>query len=203
MPKVLAQAGTSLSDVYDVEGSIAGVEELVTRDVGLLHEMGATIFSERFSTAIIRATSGDVAASTAFDDISTPNVDSYFRVMNVAVLSDGVARLANCNVAIRDPLSGREVPLWVWDENVADPALAIRIAENGGAAGAGFTWLNGLTFLPIIGAAAAQPQSTPDITFRGLTNAFGAGVVETIALVTLAFAESRALSSIGLPLPGW
>jgi len=67
MPKVLGQVGVSLADAYDIEGSIAGVDELVTRDVSLTHDMAATIFSERVSTAIRRSATAALAQNTLFD----------------------------------------------------------------------------------------------------------------------------------------
>jgi len=201
--KILAQAGTTLADVYDIEGSIVGVDQLEAREVQTVHEMGGTIFSERLSTAILRNTSTAVLQSVAWDVIDTPNIDSFFRILQVTVLTNGIARLANCNVSIRDAGNGREVPLWAWDSNIADPGIDIRIDENGGGPTAGLTLLNGINFLPALQTSANQPQSVGVLTFRGLSNAFGAGTVESFALVTLAFADSRAISSRGLPLPSW
>ena len=45
MVKILSQAGISLADLYNVEGSIAGIEQLDTRELPIVHEMSGTIFS--------------------------------------------------------------------------------------------------------------------------------------------------------------
>jgi len=38
MSRIQTRAGESLADQYDTPGSVAGVEELLSRDVGLFHE---------------------------------------------------------------------------------------------------------------------------------------------------------------------
>jgi len=207
MSKILSQSGISLADAYDVEGSIAGVDELLSKEVQLVHDMASTLFSERFSTAIIRASSGAIAQSTAFNQTLTPDVTSYFRILGVTVLSDQPARLANMNVSLRDPILGRETPIWIWESTQTAPqaplSLTVQLDENGGGVIATNEWMNGTWLGPSIGCGTQQPQRTPEITFRGLTTAFGAGTATQIVLVTLAFSDLQGISSHGLPVPGW
>lgn len=203
MVKILSQTGISLADIYDIEGSIVGVEQLEAGEVHTVHEMGATVFSERFGQALIRATSGALAQNTTWDVILTPDVSSFWRVQQVMVLSDQPTRITNCVVSIRDPGAGREMPVWIWDSNFADPSIGVRLQEDGGAVGATNAFLNGQTYLPAMGTNPDQPQSIPEIAFRGLTNGFGAGTATQIVVIVLAFAEVQGISSRGLPIPSW
>jgi len=204
VPKVLSQAGISLADAYDVEGSIAGIEELNTREVQLLHEMGGTIFSERFSTTIRRAVSGDILQSANWvcsiaDFPATPA-----RVLAVLAVTDTTARLADAAISMSDPLgNSRELPFWVWDGSNED---TMRFSENG-------TLQDHLVLRPfpeytrlpqmLSGSSVLQPQRVPNIVMRGSTTAFGAGNVEFTLLVLIAFAQLGGVSSRGLPLPSW
>ena len=66
MPKILAQAGISLADVYDVEGSIAGTDELLSEDVSLVHEMGGHMMSERCRSFVVTLATGDQIQNANF-----------------------------------------------------------------------------------------------------------------------------------------
>lgn len=202
MPKIRARTGVSLADIYDIEGSIVGVDELVPQEVQTVHEMGHTIFSERFGLTIARASSGAIAQSTAWNNTLTPNAQSFYRILGIAVLSDQPGRVSNCVISIRSATLGREVPLWVFVN--ADGASTIQLVENGGAVAAA-ELLNGTILgLPGLGAAAEQRDSCPEIVFRGLTTAFGAGTATQIVLVQLGLASpAGGLSAYGLPMPSW
>lgn len=204
MPKVLGQAGTSLADVYDVEGSIAGVETLESGDVQLRHEMGATIFSERLVGEVQRFTTGAIAQNINFDVVQQVGGIAVARITQVAVIVDA-DRIDFCSIAIRDDDNGREVPLWVWDTAI-DGVSDIRIQENGQTVG------NVLALRQIdqasVNAAClqlglAQPRRLGHVAFRGRTTGFGAGTVTATGIVTVYSAESQGLSSHGLPVPSW
>jgi len=205
MVKVLSQAGISLADVYDVEGSIAGVEQLQADEIQVVHEMGATIFSERLSGAIRRATTGAILQSTAWDIIlvDLPNVPA--RVLGVFVFTDASARVSNVSVHIRNPLSGREIPIFAWDSN--ENTMAIRMDDNDtGPAAREFLATNmNVANMPSMLIGDRQPQSVQNIAFRGLTLAFGAGNVTVTALIYIAFTQigGMGVSSYGLPIPSW
>jgi len=154
MPKVLAQVGVSLADVYQVLGSIAGVEQLISHDVNLVHEMGATIFSERLSAVVERATTGAIAQSTTFDvDVATGGV-GISRVLGVLVFADVIGRADFCQVSSRGTGSGREIPFYHWDQ-VSGTEEDIRLVDNGAAAA------NVINLVP-----AVAPPPSPEPTRR-------------------------------------
>jgi len=205
MPKVLAQTGTSLADVYDVEGSIAGVEQLISQDVQLTHEMGQTIFAERLVTSVIRIPSTAIEASTAWNVVFSALTLQPVRVIGVQVSNIGnnsAARVTDAQLSIREPVQGREVAIWVWDGNVN----AIRIVEDDDpVAAAEILRYNpgDIPGFPFIMAPTTAPRIRPEISFRGITAAFGAGTVELVANIYLAFAAVGGVSSEGLPVPSW
>lgn len=206
MAKILSQAGTSLADMYNVEGSIAGIDQLNSEEVQLVHEMGHTIFSERLSMTVRRRTTGAIAQNIAFDQLLTDLPTTPTRILGVAVISNNVTRLNNVSLAAQDPIALREVPFWVWDSAIAAPiSLSIRIQDDGGGA-ANLAWLRGTELgglLPSMLTGVGQPQRVPDIAFRGLTNGFGAGTVTTTALILIGFSQVGGLNSRGLPIPSW
>lgn len=200
MPKVLSRSGTSLADVYDVEGSIAGVEQLLTADVQVVHEMGATIMSERLRTQILRLTSGAIAQNTDIDAVFTAMPGAPARILAVAVIVDTSARLSRLAVHARDPDAGQEIPLWVF---AGGTDHTIRIADDGGAA-ADVTLLTPDNYnAPNLLGGNLHVPSAHEFSMRGRTSGFGAGTVEATALVQVAFAEVGGVNSKGLPLPGW
>jgi len=206
MPKVLSQAGISLADAYDVEGSIAGIETLESRDVSLVHEMGATIASERFSTTIRRATTGALAQTTTWDLEIADLPATPARVLGIQVFSsEAVARSSFCQVSARDPIALREFPMWMWD-TAPDTSANVRMQDNGAAVG-NVTMLlpvNPSAFaLPSFFGGAGQPQTVSSLMFRGITATFGAGTVIHTMIAYIAFAEVGGISSLGLPIPSW
>lgn len=201
MPKVLSQSGNSLADVYDVEGSIAGIEELLSKDVNLVHEMGSTIFSERLSARMIALSSGALAQSLEWD--INFSFAEHTRILAVQVVTATVARVNQASVAL---LSGAavddmEVPIWAWDAN--EGSVVARVLIGGAVA------TQAVLISPIVpqvpsmltGNDAPRPAST--VSFRGGTTAFGAGTVITQALIYGLFPQVAGLSSRGLPIPGW
>lgn len=202
MSKILAQAGISLADIYDIEGSIVGVDELLSKEVHTVHEMGGTIFAERLSAEIVRGTSGNILQSINFDIVSsigpTPS-----RILGAMVFTDTVARVDRVALMIRDPTTEREICIFAWDQNEA--SVRVRMQDNG-AALASFDVLQaaaGVGTLPSMTIGTDQPFPVSEIAFRGRSLAFGAGNVVLTFLVYTAAARVSGISSHGLPIPSW
>lgn len=204
MVRILSKSGDSLADMYDVRGSVAGIDELITQELPIVHEMGSTVFSERFSTEILRISS---AAQSQNDDWGTllqglPN--TVFRIMGIRVFVDVTARVTLASLAMRDPITARETPIWSWDD-ATDAETSIRFSDDGAATGVAIFLqpAPGNVQLPHTGSGTEQPQHVSGLIFRGTTPGFGAGTVEVVALVDIAFAQIGGVSSRGLPIPSW
>lgn len=203
MPKVLSQSLVSLADMYDVEGSIAGVDQLVSEEVSLVHEAGATMFSERLSSAIRRRATAAIAQNTNIGEVITDLPLEPSRILGIQVMNAGsttVARVASLNVTLRDT-GGREQMIWMWDGTVE-----VQQVVDDGAAVAAFEVLRPeptFNLIPNFRVGAFAPQSVADLAMRGVTTGFGAGTVTLVLLVYLAFAADAAVSSFGLPIPSW
>lgn len=201
MVKILSRTGDSLADMYDVEGSISGIEHLETHTLPIMHEMGGTVFSERLGAAIRRNQTSALAQNAVWDIVSTDLPNVPFRVLGVCVLADAAARTQFAQLSLRESTNGREVPFFSWF-TTNDVESDIRIVENG-AAVSNVIKLVGPTQLPTLGMGDTQRQHVGELTFRGLTAAFGAGTVTLTALVHIAFAQTGGISSRGVPIPGW
>jgi len=207
MVKILAKAGDSLADVYDVEGSIAGIDHLETHELPIVHEMGGTVFSERFSTQIFREPVVDQAQSTGWNrtvsGMATLNAP-YMRILGCAVFVDVTSRVDLASISL-DSGDGEDFPIWSWDA-ADDIETSVRYV-TGGAATATTIFLRPTRpywgSIPHIQALAGQPQSTPSLIFRGISSAFGAGTVDCAALIHVGFPRVQGLSSRGLPVPSW
>ena len=204
MVKILSQSGISLADAYNVEGSIAGVEQLNSSEVQLVHEMGGTIFSERFRTTVRFAEETGMAQSTAFNLVTTNLPVTISRLLAVAVVSDDATRIANATISVRDPISagGMEVPVWVYE----NPKFTVaRFIDRGSSVT--FNLLQpfpGTVFLPtFIGGINQGPVPVNEIVLRGATAAFGAGTVFIRVFYYIAFPFLGGISSFGLPIPSW
>jgi len=208
-PKVLAKAGDSLADIYDVEGSIAGVDQLISREVNLFHEMGHNIFSERMTAFLVPITSGAVAQSTAFDNAPTTVFEVPIRILGCFVISNQAARLQRVSVFVRDATAGGEqdFPIFSWETAAgADFERTIRMVLAGAAAANVTMYVPGdpgSAQSPSMIMGRNQPGPTWGMVMRGVTTAFGAGTITTQAFVYTAFAQRRGISSRGLPIPGW
>lgn len=203
MPKILSQTGISLADTYDVEGSIAGVESLQSEEVALVHEMGQTIFSERLSTTLRRSTSGSIIQGAAWKVTVADLPATPARVLGVSVIAD-LDRIEKASLAVADPLSSREMPFFVWDTNT-DASIPVRWDDSGGGTVSEFFLrpLGGYLGTPLFFGGGDQPQTVPDLIFRGLSTTFGAGNVVCVATIYIAFAQVGGISSKGLPIPSW
>jgi len=202
--KILSKAGDSLADIYDVEGSIAGIDHLETHSLPIVHEMGGTVFSERFSTLLIRSPSAAIAQNLGFNSILGALPPHPFKIYGIQVFIDTTARILIASVAVQDPVTGRELPIWHWD-SAAD--IETRIAFDDDGAGPLTTIFlqpaaEAVT-LPHMMAGRGQPQTTPNVAFRGVSTGFGAGTVQAVLLMHIGFTEVEGVSSRGLPLPSW
>lgn len=208
MPKILSQSGVSLADTYDVEGSIAGVEELASREVSLFDEMGARVFSERLQSFLVASTSGNLNQSTAWNVTIGDFPDSPNRLLGISVLSGTAARVDYVTFLVSDQDTGREIPIWSWDVN-DDAEVRARWSFDGGAVGESFLLRSGGYRLPQLLTREGTSQQMPELQFRGITSAFGAGTVTVRAVLHVARANPNAPvpagvpSSHGLPIPSW
>jgi len=199
--KILSRSGDSLADTYDVVGSIAGIEQLESREVSLLHEMGATIFSERLSAFLRRANTGVIAQNITWDIVLTDLPAFPSRILGVTVFADNGGRVENAQVSIRDAGSGREIPIFAWE--AGNTRATIRLEDNAGGVGLVSILQNNYGTLPAMLVGTPAPQTVRDIAFRGDSTGFGAGDVTVTALIYIAFSQVGGISSRGLPVPSW
>ena len=205
MSKILSQAGNSLADVYDVEGSVAGIDQLETRELPISHEMGGTIFSERFRTTIVRATSAPLNQNTNINVVTTDFPASITRLLGVVVLSDVGARVADLTAVVRNPGTVQEYPVWVFGQAAGD-ILPIRFVDDGAGPTLRDMLLGNIqaTMLPsFVGGVDQGVSPSNEFALRGRTTGFGAGTVTVIGLYYVAFTLLEGLSSRGLPIPSW
>jgi len=214
MSKILAQAGISLADVYDVKGSIVGVEQLLSQEVALFHEMGSTVFSERMGGGVLRFLSGTINQSTAFNILSGvgnfPEVVTRILGVEVFLASGNGGRMENCQLSVSAPNGGgtgtrRDFPIWKWD-TTNDVEQGIQIVDNGSAAGNRelLVPVNPLPGIPSFQFGTLQPSvPVPEFAFRGISSAFGAGTVLATCLIYISNAQTVRPSSYGLPIPSW
>jgi len=205
MPKVLGQAGVSLADIYDVEGSIAGVEELASRDVGLIHEMGATILSERLRGEVRALSSGAILQTVNFDTVVTDLPAGATRIAAITVVLTAVSEMSHMCISVRDDAAEREIPIWNW--TTGDDEMNIRLELPGAAIA------NTILARPIHPVGPNMPsmllpfpiggEGFSSIAFRGASLTFGAGTVTATALIYLEHCGDTGISSRGLPIPSW
>lgn len=209
MSKILAQTGVSLADVYDIEGSIAGVDKLSSDEVILVHEMGATIFSERIAGRIIRLDSGVVNQNDTWDIQSTGLPATPFRILGVTVFADVGSRVNHTTLSLRVSQDDQEMPIWVYNQDCGSCGVTTSRFQDDGQLLAQHNILTpvaGVTNFPtmMFGNTARIGDQIPTLAWRGNASGFGAGDVEAIALIQIAFAiDAGGLSSKGLPLPSW
>lgn len=197
---VQSQAGVSLSDVYDIKGGQAPIERLLTTEVPVVHEMGTTIQAERFSSTIRRRATGDIGQNTNFDSVIDDLPSGITRILGLAVLVDAL-RISVLTVSQRDVAGGREIPIFVWASGNA--TSGVRLVQEG-APPANTNLLIPALASPIsMIVGTDQPQSVDALAIRGTTTGFGAGTVEAVLLVHIAFAAIGGISSRGLPVPSW
>lgn len=207
MPKVLSQAGISLADAYEIQGSIAGVEQLRSEEVALVHEMGGTMFSERITGGMVRLTSGAIAQSTDFNISMATPIQGLMRILGCFVQIDTAGRLTNAQLSNGSTIGGDEhdCPFWAWATGAGEDFERGIIVQASGAAVAGRVMLVPSNRPNIPGMIIGDEQriGVPQIRFRGQSAAFGAGTVTAIATLYVASAADPRLTSYGLPIPSW
>ena len=200
MVKILSQGGRSLADMYQVEGSIAGIDQLETRELPIVHEMGATLFSERFRTTFRRGTTGPVAQS-ATPNISITNMpEGISRILGVQVITDDSSRIANVQVSVHDAVAAQDFPIWTWEVGNSDP---IRLTDNAVGLTAEVLVPNEGQLLPCFVTNGQTRLEISQIHLRADTTAFGAGNVFLTLLVHFAFTFTGGVSAFGARVPSW
>jgi len=204
--KILAQTGTSLADVYRIEGSIAGLEALDVTDIKGVHDLGPQIHSERLRSFIVGFGPGASLQTVTWSATAGGIPDSVNRFLGLAVIADVAARITNAQVSIRDP-NGSEIPIWNWDIT-NDVANTIVVARPAAGAGAEILLVGKFDHSIELLTRIGPTNVMPDMVFRGLTETFGAGTVNPLCLFHVARPNSGAPpagepSSHGLPIPGW
>lgn len=203
MPKILGQSGISLADMYDVEGSVAGVERLNSEEVFTTHDLASTIFAERYSERIVTVDTGDVAQSLTIAAAVSDFPAVAIRILAIQVLTETVSDLSRVAVMARfaTGLVDQEIPIWVWD---GSSSIVVRIVDGGTQANHTFLIPDPtLTMLPSMLTGADQPEQVTQLVLRGLHGAFGAGTNKTSLRVLVGFAGAGGLNSRGVPFPGW
>ena len=208
MSKILSRAGTSLADQYDIEGSIAGLEQLESGEVHVVHDMAETLVGERISTNIRRVATAATIQNTNIVAFFTDLPPSPWRLMNAIVEVDTVSRLTHLNLSMRDSAglasggNARESPFWVWDGANED---VVQFVEDGTLANRNVLRpFPEYTRLPLLAVGNDQPERVPDIAIRGLTSGFGAGnVTVTLTIYLALMVVESGVSSHGLGVPSW
>lgn len=205
MVKVLSQAGISLADTYDVEGSIAGIEQLLPNEVQVVHDMATTLQGERISTTLIRAASAATAQNLAFS-ILVPAAalpQNAFRILGAIMEVSVTSRLTHANVQLQGlaPTVVNAMPFVVWDGTNED---TIRFADAGTVADRIVLRPDPIyTQLPLFCCGIEQPEAVASVLMRGLTSGFGAGDVTVTLTLYVGLMAISGLSSYGLAPPSW
>ncbi len=203
-----------MSDSYDIEGSIVGVDNLDSSSVGLAENMGQRVFSERMTSHLLRMTSGDIAQNAAFDIVSSPFPDCPCRITNIVFIADTASRISMADLMIADPNSDVEIPIATWASGAvttggsADSEAPIRF-DDASAGAATVSYLRqSLPMFPQLVVRMGQAPGMPVLKFRGLASGFGGGTVEVMCYVShcrpnvLSPAPGHP-SSHGLAIPSW
>ena len=203
MSKILAKSGDSLADLYDVEGSIAGISELQSKDVNLVHEMGAVLHSERLSTVMIDVSTGPVLQTILFTESFELTI-AHSRLLGVQIFTTDSARVSIAQVSITSPpgIDNADMPIFVWDA-AEDVARTVDILVDGQITLGELLMPLNQSWIPNLLVGPDSPRPANILTLRGRTTSFGAGDVTTRMLLYVAFPEVAGLSSRGLPIPSW
>ena len=207
MPKILSQSGDSLADIYDVAGSVAGIDQLETHELPIVHEMGATVFSERLATQITRVTSAATAQNTDINLVITTLPVVHSRLLGLQIVSDDATRILRVVVLARNPTDGggQEIPIWTFDPAAGGEAI---VMDDQGTLAALFVLIpNIATTVPTLigGSGQLDAGQVDEVAIRARTTGFGAGTVFLRALLHVAFPRPRGVAdaSRGLPVPSW
>jgi len=202
MVKILSQGGRSLADMYDVQGSIAGIDSLETRELPIVHEMGAVLFSERFRTTIRRVTTGDIAQNITTSPAITTMPRSITRIIGIQVYSDDESRVLTASVSLQMPDNAQDFPIWIWDGTtfaaapIVDDSVLVTLDVLSPEPGT-------LMVPTFTGGLHQGPDAVTDLRLRVTSTGFGAGTVEIMCLVYLAFTFTGGVSAFGAEVPSW
>ena len=211
MGKILSQSGISLADAYDVEGSIVGVEELESQGVKLVHEMGATMLSERLQGFFVKMES--TVAQNAFWTLSSGAAitfaDSPNRILGISIVipAANAGDVTHCSLSIQNALLDRELLIHTWDSG-DDPEVRVRFNDDGAGIASFLELRPAVSNIPQLMVRLGEGPIMPNLRFAGGTSGFGAGTVVVTAIIHLCRANPEtpapgAPSSHGLPLPSW
>jgi len=205
MTKILSQSGQSLADIYDVEGSVAGIDQLETRELPIVHEMGQTVLSERFTTRIFRISSGTPAQNTGFSVEETNLPETPTRLLGLQVIATDPTELTRVAVLATDPTLGQDFPLWVWDTTLSLGEVVVLEDATVAVTRSILLPRPSMSVFPaFVGGKEQQSSQVSSVTLTGLTAGFGAGTTNVVALLYLAFPlRDINISSKGLPIPSW
>lgn len=198
--KILSKAGESLADSYNTKGNIAGLDFLATERTVTVHEMGETMFSERYSQFVRNLPSGDIAQNITFETVLAGLPSGIVRVESVIVGVDATSRLTRMAVSARYP-NQRDIPIWVWD---GSGETTIIMEKNATIAAVIVLDPDPLyTRIPQLLASDGQPQAIESLVMAGTTSGFGGGTIDTEAFILLSLTQVGGISNVGLPIPGW
>jgi len=204
--KVLSQAGISISDQYDFQGSSEGVREMEIEVVQAVHDLGPTMTSERMLGRIDRTiTPVGLLQSVEIDMPLGALPEPISKVYGIQVFANNAGRTTNLAVHVANARGTiQEFPVWVWDET---GETATEIVMAGGATGSLtlLTPIGGIVIPQFLLVGAGQQLEVSTMVLRGNTSAFGAGTIFYTVLVYLAFpgVEGGAISTFGSSLPSW
>jgi len=203
LARILGTTGTSLADVYEVDGSIVDIDNLLSRDVNLVHDLGATMWAERVSQRLVQFTVAGVLQSADFGEVIFALPNTPARILAMTVFVDTASRLVRCAVSLRNNTLSASVeqPIWAWDEATE---FTIRMAI--GAGGVDLLTLlskQEVDRIPLTRLGEDSPESMESLVVRGTTTGFGAGTLDITVNTLIEFAGLSGVSSHGVPLPGW
>jgi len=209
MGKILSQSGISLADVYDVEGSIVGVDQLVTEEVQLVHEMGATIMAERLQSFFVRLqVTPSQGAGWTLSSGQLPDCANRVLGAGVFIPLANTTDISHASLSIQNPVISREMPFWTWDASIGDDEVDMRWNDDGAGIANVKVLRSQVVTTPTLITRVGVSRNMPVIRFSGETTAFGAGTVTVTAIVHLIRPTPSVVapgepSSHGLPIPGW
>lgn len=207
MSFIQARIGSSLAALYDVRGSIAGLEELRQEEIAVVHDMAVTAASERMSAGFRVQDSAPTNQNSVVTSLITGMPSGIFRIEEIAVYSsDPATDYSEVCVSLRfdqEPgTNDQEIPVWVWGGS----AINARFVDGGvNAVRNLFRPLPEFHAAPHLMVGLGQPQQVSEIVLRGLTSGFGAGTTIITLTAKLSFFDPGGLnrSVRGLPVPSW
>jgi len=202
MSRILTKSGASLADVYDVEGSVAGIEELNSESVFLTHEMGATILSERLVSETTIFQTGDLLQTVDFE-VFEPQPLVHSKIVALTVMTNQASRIGTICVGFTDSVVGLNTnPIYSFETGKgSDFTRVIRTRVDGNLVDIGELVPSNPAIVPVFQCGAAVDVQR--LAAIGKTLTFGAGTIQLTIMVTRVFPRLGGVSSRGLPVPSW